>query len=587
MDKLIFTQSLFEAYKTNLDNPEDFFFDCIGDIQDEILIDTIKNYLLDIAKIVFKNYVEPEDDEEAIIPLDIYAFEIVIEDIIKKDQLQFLPSIGEFYSTFDTEVANQLLPIIETYTNNVIYLNKLEELPSLVDDLKHNYKTVDSYLHFAKFQDKDFSVKYSAYSLFLCIIAKKGTFEQLTQFILKHQFLPDNVMRQVFQNLENNSTFDISNYWTQLKNLRSDLSKKNMFPYCETSKNIDRLLLVETLKNQNEEIIKKIEIQKILDILPLLPPNLVLLILNKLRNWDFIGREFIYPAINYYSQLNPSDKFVFTKNLFELYQQNLKVQEPDNLKVFISYIQDIMLKDAITNNLCDVAKIVFQNYINDEESPTVSVELYAFEMVIKSIIKENQFDLLPNVHKFYLEFEPELASQLLLLIRTIKNDEINANFLSNLPSLKTFVSNQHLTVEDYFKKAAFEDVNFRKQYFLYALYFSLLVKKGTVEELKNFIIHNQFYPEFVLPLLFKRLIKNLTHEEIFEFIKLITVSVPLRNLYSFCKTLMKSLKKCNYVMGDIYNFFLEALKDAENQLEETNLVKNFEWQSSLELNIYL
>lgn len=158
-----------------------------------------------------------------------------------------------------------------------------------------------------------------------------------------------------------------------------------------------------------------------------------------------------------------------------------------------------MLKDAITNNLCDVAKIVFQNYINDEESPTVSVELYAFEMVIKSIIKENQFHLLPNVHKFYLEFEPELASQLLLLIRATKNDEINANFLSNLPSLKTFVSNQDLTVEDYFEKAAFEDINFRKQYFLYTLHLSMLIKIGTVEELKNFIIHNQFYPEFVFP----------------------------------------------------------------------------------------
>ena len=50
---------------------------------------------------------------------------------------------------------------------------------------------------------------------------------------------------------------------------------------------------------------------------------------------------------------------------------------------------------------------------------------------------------------------------------------------------------------------------------------------------------------------------------------------------------MKSLKKCNYVTGDIYNFFLEALKDAENQLEETNLVKSFKQQSSLELNNYL
>ncbi|CDZ81547.1 hypothetical protein BN1013_02083 [Candidatus Rubidus massiliensis] len=580
-DKLIFTQSLFEAYKTNLDNPEDFFFDCIGYIQDAILKDAIKNNLLDIAKIVFENYVEPEEEEEETIPLDIYAFKIVIEDIIKQDQFHFLPIIAEFYSTFDPEVANQLLPIIETYKSNIVYLDNISNLPSLVDYLDVNYKTIDSYIFRARFQDKVFSVKYSVYSLFLSIIAKKGTFEQIAQFILKHQFLPDYVMMPIFENLVNKSTFKTTYNWTDLKQLGSTLLKEHVF-FRETPKNINRLLLAEILKNQNEQFIKKIEISEIKDILPLLPPNFVLFIFNKLRKWELIC-ECINPK-TYYSQLSSSDKLVFTKNLFELYHQKLQVHEGYSFNTIVRNFQDIILKDAITSNLSNIAKIVFQNYVDDEESLTISIELYAFEMVIENIIKENHFNLLPNVHKFYLEFDPELASQLLLPIHAINNKEFYANFLPNLPSLKTFVRNQDLTVEDYFEKAAFEDINFRKQYFLYALHLSLLIKTGTVEELKNFIIHNQFYPEFVFPLLFRNLLDKLSHAEIFEFIKSITASVPLRNLYSFCRALMKSLKKCNYLMEDIYNFLLEALKEAENLLDETNLVKNFEQQTSWEIN---
>lgn len=318
-DKHCFTKSLYKAYDKNPDPDGDKFWDWIVIIQDTILVDAINNNLREISDTVLKKYVAREGDDESYRQISSDAFYGCIESLVIKNQFELLPNVAEFFSTHNPEIAKQLSPIVDRYTNQANFLDFQQDLPPLKSFIPDFNGSIEEYMPIAVEDDKNFYLKHVTYGLIMGIIAKTASFEHLLPFIVKHQFLPDFVMVPVIKCLmrgfENFDSNENQTHLNQLLEWKSQLIKNDMRDY--TAISIDTIYWVYQLKYDDSVTLDTLnsDFYFIHDFL--LPAEVIFFLFNKFKN-DRMIAQFIDDHLRlYYLSLQIHEQAIFCEKFYK------------------------------------------------------------------------------------------------------------------------------------------------------------------------------------------------------------------------------------------------------------------------------